>query len=45
MEAVICPICNGTGKIGWYSEITCHGCEGTGQVESDKVEEAMEYKR
>lgn len=36
MKAVICPVCNGTGK--YYSEVTwmmdtCHGCSGRGWVE------------
>ena len=30
MKAVLCPVCNGTGKI---KKKTCHGCDGKGWVE------------
>lgn len=30
MKAVLCPVCNGTGK---YNEAQCHGCDGRGWVE------------
>ena len=41
MKAVICPICNGTGKItkttagtaGGTFAVDCHGCGGRGWVE------------
>lgn len=37
MKKVLCPVCKGTGRIGWYNEITCHGCEGTGEIEIEDV--------
>ena len=37
MKREICPICKGTGKIGWDNEITCHGCEGEGYIEVPDV--------
>ena len=38
MKAVLCPICNGRGKIEDNSTsanllVTCHGCRGKGWVE------------
>ena len=39
MKAVLCPVCNGTGKvnlnpIGTGANLeTCHGCQGKGWVE------------
>lgn len=34
MKAVLCPVCNGTGKYNpGYLENTCHGCGGKGWVE------------
>lgn len=30
MQAVLCPVCNGTGKV---KKKTCHGCDGRGWVE------------
>lgn len=39
MKAVICPVCNGSGKYratdsgGAWVESTCHGCCGKGWVE------------
>ena len=30
MKAVLCPVCNGAGKV---KEETCHGCGGKGWVE------------
>ncbi|MEA2053494.1 MAG: hypothetical protein U9O96_00015 [Candidatus Thermoplasmatota archaeon] len=36
MKAVLCPVCNGTGKIpdpdSTVGEKTCHGCHGYGWV-------------
>jgi len=29
-QAVICPVCNGTGK---YEGKNCHGCNGKGWIE------------
>lgn len=29
MKAVICPVCNGSGK---YNDKECHGCNGKGWV-------------
>jgi len=29
MKAVLCPVCQGTGK---YLEKTCHGCNGKGWI-------------
>jgi len=36
MQTVVCPLCDGSGRIGWYKEITCHGCEGEGRVAGHK---------
>lgn len=36
MQAVICPVCDGSGKykkLGEYEEKVCHGCGGKGWVE------------
>jgi len=30
MKAVLCPVCNGSGK---YYVSPCHGCDGRGWVE------------
>ena len=30
MKAVLCPVCNGTGKV---KKKTCYGCDGKGWVE------------
>ncbi len=29
MQAVLCPVCNGSGKV---KKKTCHGCDGKGWV-------------
>jgi DnaJ-class molecular chaperone len=38
MRAVICPVCNGSGKYNGleqtnFEDVTCHGCDGKGWVE------------
>lgn len=54
MKAVICPVCNGSGKyyipppegctaaIGDY--ITCHGCGGKGWVEIEDEQSVYPYE-
>ena len=47
MRAVICPVCNGTGKsyiappVGDYG--TCHGCDGKGWVEVHEEADIYQY--
>jgi len=38
MKAVLCPVCNGTGKYKErdYHVQDCHGCEGFGWVEVEE---------
>lgn len=40
-RAVICPVCNGSGK---YHEKTCHGCHGSGWVEIENHPIPVERK-
>lgn len=40
MKAVICPVCNGSGKACIVSP-SCHGCDGLGWV---AVEEDCSYR-
>uniref|UniRef100_A0A6M3JMN4 Putative DNA primase/helicase n=1 Tax=viral metagenome TaxID=1070528 RepID=A0A6M3JMN4_9ZZZZ len=47
-QAVICPVCGGTGKYKYdvgteSSQVQCHGCNGKGWVETGNEELAPMY--
>ena len=47
MKAVICPVCNGKGRLppqedfSTYYENMCHGCEGKGWVEIGNADDRL----
>jgi hypothetical protein len=43
MKAVICPVCNGTGKYFTDKWDACHGCNGKGWVEVHEEQSIYPY--